>query len=80
MTPVELDNGRKPRKELINLFKGNKSHLSDWTTLNVSVPPKEIPNCGVLKKGVKDHFFHGLDKNSPLHVTQVTEEKVGKAG
>ena len=39
----ELHRRRKLRTELTNIIKDNKSYLSDWTTLNVSVPPKQIP-------------------------------------
>ena len=43
VTPFELHHGRKLRTEVTNIVKDKKSYLSDWTTLNVSVPPKKIP-------------------------------------
>ena len=42
VSPFELDHGRKPRTELTNIVKDNKSFICDRTTLNVSVPPKQI--------------------------------------
>ena len=39
----ELHQGRKLRTEVTSIDKNKKSYLSDWTTLNVSVPPKKIP-------------------------------------
>ena len=43
VSPVEPQHGRKTRTELNIIIKDNKSYLSDWTTLNVSVPLKQIP-------------------------------------
>ena len=40
---VELNHRRKPRTEITNIFKDNKNYPSDWATLNVSVPSKQIP-------------------------------------
>ena len=44
VSPSELHHGRKPRSEYTNIVKDNKSYLSDWKTMNVSVPLKQIPN------------------------------------
>ena len=41
--PFELHHGRKLRTELTELVKDNKSYLSDWTTLDVSAPPEQVP-------------------------------------
>ena len=41
VSPLELHHSRKPRTELTNIVKVNNIYLSDWTTLNVSVPPKQ---------------------------------------
>ena len=43
VSQVEPHHGRKTRTELNFIIKDNKSYLSDWTTLNVSVPLKQIP-------------------------------------
>ena len=43
VSPFEQHHRREPIPELINIIKGNQSYLSDWTTLNVSVPPKQTP-------------------------------------
>ena len=44
LTPFELHHGRKPRTELTNLVKDDKSFLSDWTELPVSAEKKpKIP-------------------------------------
>ena len=42
VSPFELHHGRKPRTESTNKIK-DKSYLCDRTTLNVSVPSKQIP-------------------------------------
>ena len=43
MSIFELHHARKPRTELTNLVKDNRNFLSEWTTLDVSVPRKQIP-------------------------------------
>ena len=40
--PFDLHHGRKLGTELTNIIKDTNSYLSDWTTLDVSIPPKEI--------------------------------------
>ena len=59
VSPFDLLPGKKPRTELTNIIKDNKSYLSDWTTLNVSVPPKQIPINVARneKREVTDHKF-----------------------
>ena len=42
VSPFKVQHGRKPRTEQRKIIKRNKSYFSDWTTLNVSVPPKQI--------------------------------------
>ena len=37
-TPFQLHHGRKPRTELTNIIKDEKSFLSDWSELSVSAP------------------------------------------
>ena len=39
----EFRHCRKLRTELTKIVKNNMSFLSDWTALNVSVPPNQIP-------------------------------------
>ena len=42
VSPSELHLGRKPRTELTNIMKGKQSYPSDWKTMNVAVPTKQI--------------------------------------
>ena len=58
VSPFEQHRGRKPRTELTNIIKDNKSYLSDWTPLNISVPPKQIPiYVARNEKEVTDHII-----------------------
>ena len=41
LSPFELHHVGKLRALLTDLVKDNKSHLSDWTTLKLSVPPMQ---------------------------------------
>ena len=43
VSSFELHHGKKPRTELTNILKSNRSYLSDWKTMNVSVPPNQNP-------------------------------------
>ena len=54
----ELHHSRKRRTELANVVEDIKSFLFDWTKLNVSVPPKQIPiHMGRNERGeVMDHI------------------------
>ena len=63
----ELNHGRKPVTELTNIIKRIKSYLSDWTTLNVSVPPKQIPMYMTRnEKGeVTDHMIVARKRKTP---------------
>ena len=67
VSPFELRHGRKPRAELTNIIKGNKSYLSDWTTLSVSVPPKQIPIYVARneKSEVTDHVIIARKRKTP---------------
>ena len=67
MSPFELHRRRKARTELTNIFKGSNSYLSDWTTLNVSVPPKQIPiYVAQNEKGeVTDHMIMARKRKTP---------------
>ena len=71
----------KPRTELANIIKDNKSYLCDWKTMNVSVPRKQIPIHVARNEKVEltDHIFMAT-KKSLLFNPQITEEKAGKAG
>ena len=39
-TPFELNHGRKPRTELTNIIKGDRTNLSDWSQLSAPMSPK----------------------------------------
>ena len=74
MSPFELHHRRKPKTELTFIIKGNKSYISDWTMLNVSMPPKQIPiYVGRSEKGeVTDHVRPGRGKP---HVARHTDRQ-----
>ena len=59
VSPFEHHHRRMSRTALTNIIKGNKSYLSDWTTLNVSVPPKQIPTYVARneKSEVREHMI-----------------------
>ena len=82
VTPFEFHHGSKLRTELTNIVKDNKSCLSDWTILIVSVLPKQIPIYVGRneKREVTHHILTAEKKVSLLHVSQFTEEETGKAG
>ena len=66
VTQVELKHNRSPRTELTNKVKYN-SYLSDWKTLNVSLPLKQIPiyvGCN-KKRVVVDHIVKARKRNIP---------------
>ena len=67
VSPFELHPGRKPRTELTNIMKGSKSYPSDWKTMNVAVPPKEIPiYVARNKKGeVADYIIMARKRKIP---------------
>ena len=68
VSPFELYHGRKSTTELTNIIKDNKSYLSDWTTLNVSVPPKQILSYVARnEKGeVMDHIIMARKRKIPF--------------
>ena len=43
VSPFKFYHGRNPRIKLNNKVRDNRIYLSDWKTMNVSVPPKQIP-------------------------------------
>ena len=44
ITPFELHHGRKPRTELTNIVKDEKTYLSNWSELTISAPDRpKIP-------------------------------------
>ena len=57
VSPFELHHGINLKTELTNLVRDNKSHLSNWKTMKLSVPLKQIPFYVVRnEKGeVTDH-------------------------
>ena len=57
VSPFELHYGRKLRTELTNTVKHSKNFLSDWKTMNISVPPKQIP-IYVLRNEKRDVTEH----------------------
>ena len=80
VSPFELYHGRKPGNESTNEIKDNKSYLSDWTTLNVSLPPKQIPiYVARNEKGeVTDHLIMARKKKTPCCASH--KSPAGKAG
>ena len=58
MRPFELHHVRKARTESNNIVIANESNLSDWKTMNVSLPPKQIPNNVARneKREITDHM------------------------
>ena len=83
MSPFELHHGRKPRTELTNLIERNKSYLSDWTTLNVSVPPKQILLYVARKtkrRGDGPYDFSQEEENPILRITPITKKKTSQTG
>ena len=82
MSSFEIQHGRELRTELTNIVKDNQSFLPNWTPLSASVQPKQIPFYKACKekREVMDHILITKKTNPLLHVTQVTEEKDGKAG
>ena len=66
VSPFELYHGRKLSIELTNIIKDNKSYLSDWTTLNVSVPPKQI-----LSYVARNENMEGMD-----HIIMARKRKI----
>ena len=82
VSPFELHHGKKPKTELTNIVKDIKSHLSDWKTINVSVPPKQIPIYQTRngKKSVTNHIVMATKKKrSMLFFPQITKKSL-KAG
>ena len=59
VSPFELHHDRNPRTQLTNIIQNNKSYLSDWMSLKVSMPPKQIPINVALneKREVTDHII-----------------------
>ena len=76
VSPFELHHGRKPRTELTNIIKDNKSYLSDWTTLNVSVPHKQIPKYVARNEvgEVTDHIIM-VRKTKKPHAARHTNHR-----
>ena len=80
VSPLELHNGRKPKTELTNIIKDNRSYLFDWT-LNVSEPSKQKPICGSKQKRSDGPYNYGQEeKNTLLRVAQITKKKASRAG
>ena len=77
VSPFEQHHGRKRRSEVTNIIKGNKSILSEWTTLNTSVPPKQIPiNVAQNEIGeVTDHKFLATNRNIKCCVSLKSPKK-----
>ena len=76
MSPFELHHGRKPRTRLTNVVKDNKSYLSDRTTLNVSVPPKQITiNVARNEKGEVWHQIIMARKGNYLAARHTNHQK-----
>ena len=67
VSPFKLHQRRKPRTELENIIKRNKGYLSDWTTSNVSVSPKQIPIYVAQneKSEVTDHMIMARKRKTP---------------
>ena len=65
--PFGLHHGKNPRTKLTKKIKGNKSYLSDWITLNASVPPIQIP-IYLARNGegyVTDHMVVAQKRKTP---------------
>ena len=82
VSPFELHHGRKPRTELTNIIKRNKSYPSDWTTLNLSVPPKQVPIYVARNERRSDGSYdYGQQEENPmLRITPIVKKKAGWAG
>ena len=67
INPLELRRDREPMTELSNTVKVNKSCLSDWTKVNISVTPKQIEIFVARnEKGeVMDHILIARKKRIP---------------
>ena len=72
VSPFERHHGKKPTTKLANKIKGNKSYISNWTTLNVSLPPKQIPkNVARNGKGVvSDLMIVARNRKTPCCASQ----------
>ena len=59
VSPFELHRCRKLITELTNIINDTKNYLSDWTTLNFSVPGRQIPIYVAQneKREVTDHII-----------------------
>ena len=77
VSPFELHHGRKPRTKLVNIFEKNKSYLSDWTTLNISVPLKQIPiyTARNKKREVTDHMIMAKKGKTPCCASHRSPER-----
>ena len=77
MSPLEFHHGRKARTKLTNIVKDNRSFLSDWTTLNVSEPPKPIPIYVARneKTKVTEHITMAGKKIIPFCASQMSPKK-----
>ena len=87
MSPFELHHGRKPRTELTKIFKDNQNYRSDWTTLHVSVSPKQIPIFEtqnekievmnhiyiLMARKIKIPFFKSLESTKKRPIKPVSE-------
>ena len=67
VSSFEPDHGSEPKTELTNIVKDKTIHLSSWTTLNVSVPTKQISfHDGRNGKGeVIDHVVMAKNRKIP---------------
>ena len=67
VSPFELYHGGEPRTEITKIIKDNESYLSNWTTLNVSVPLKPIPIYLTRNeiRELTDHMILARKKKTP---------------
>ena len=77
VSPFELHHGRKPKTELTNITKSNKSFYSDRTTLIVSVPRSKYQSVWPEKQigEVKEHIVMARKRNLPCWTSHKSSKK-----
>ena len=80
MSPFEIYPCRKRIFELTKIVKDIESYLSDWKTLNFSIPPKQVAvyEAQIEKGELKDHIIMAKQRKIACCSSHKSPKELGK--